>query len=70
MSRFDMEEKIMACWSTDKDIEVLYRHVCEADKLDRDFIANTLLGLTNIHQLKSQELWDLFEKMVADGDIK
>jgi len=70
MSRFNLEEKIMACWSTDQDLEVLYRHICECKELDRDFIANTLLGISNSHQLKSQELFDLFEKMIADGDIK
>ena len=68
MSRFELEEKIMACWSTDADLDVLYRNVCEKE-LDRDELANTLLGLVNLHRMRSQELWDLFEKMIADGDI-
>ena len=67
--RFTLEELINAVWGTKEEIEVLFRHVMECNELDRDYLANALLGIAVMHDIKSQELFDLFESMVSNGTI-
>ena len=67
--RFILEECISTVWGTKEEIEILFRHVMECSTLDRDYLANALLGVATMHDLKSQELFDLFESMVSNGTI-
>lgn len=70
MDRFDLEQQIMEAWGTDKDLERIYEHVCEVETLDRDTVANLLLGLQELHHLRGQKLFQIFEALVKNGDIK
>ena len=67
--RFILEESIMAAWGTKEEIELLFRHVMECDELDRDYLANALLGVATLHDLKSQELFYIYESMVSNKMI-
>lgn len=66
--RFDLEQNIMQCWNVTDDINLLYENVMEKD-LTTDQIANTLLGMKQLYELKFNKLWDNFEKLVAEGKI-
>lgn len=66
--RFDLEQNIMQCWNVTDDINLLYENVMEKD-LTTDQIANTLLGIKQLYELKFNKLWDNFEKLVAEGKI-
>lgn len=70
MDRFTLEEQMLKMWSTDVDIEQIYKYVSDVEELDRDTIANLLLGLYNMHRLRSQEAFDTFETLIQDGVIR
>lgn len=70
MDRIKLEERIMDNWSTKESIETVYEYVMESEEIDRDYLANLLLGIATMHDLKSNQLFDLFDKMVREGTIK
>jgi hypothetical protein len=64
-TRFDLEAKIMECWQTQLDIELLFKMVCDGEsELTADELENYLLGLSVIHNARSQDLFDTFEDLV------
>lgn len=67
--RFDFEQQIMKCWMVTDDINTVYNHVMDADKLDRDKIANTLSGIQHLYELKFNELFNQFEALVKHKKI-
>jgi hypothetical protein len=60
----DLESKIMDCWNITSDIQVLTEGVLEKD-MTPDQIANVLLGLETLYQLKFERLFSDYEKLVA-----
>ena len=69
MDRFDLEQALMAVWGTDKDIEAIYKYVSDTDELDRDELANLLLGLSRLHNLRGNEAFKIFESLIEDETI-
>ena len=66
--RFDLEQNIMKCWNVTEDIDLLYRSVMEKE-MTTDDIANFLLGMKAMYDLKFDELFANFEKMVHEKKI-
>ena len=67
--RFDLEQEITDCWQITKDISTLYEGVVESN-LTSDQIANTLLGLNQLYELKFNKLFTTFEKLIAEKTIR
>ena len=67
-TRFDLETEIMDCWGVTRDIDTLFEGVVESD-LTRDQIANTLLGLHQLYELKFDRLFRTFESLVNQDKI-
>ena len=76
--RFDLEEAVMATWSTQEDIQLfvdaLTNTINSADIADKDRkdlldAAETLSGLAALHGLRSQKLFRVFEQMIEDRVI-
>lgn len=67
--RFDLEQDIMKCWSITDDIQALCERVVEDEVLDRDRIANYLLGLQEIYNIKFDKLFAGFENLMHQGKI-
>jgi hypothetical protein len=64
MNRFDLEDKIMRVWCTSEDVSLLLRqHLDRETPLTEDEIANALLGIETLHEMRCQELWDCFVKV-------
>ena len=66
--RFDLEQNIMKCWNVIEDIDLLYENVMEND-MSQDDIANALLGLRVMYEMKFQKLWDNFETLIKDKKL-
>lgn len=66
--RFDLEQNIMKCWSVTEDIYLLYENVMEKE-LTKDQIANALLGLHQLYEMKFEKLFDNFETLVHDKKL-
>ena len=58
--RFDHEQQIMNCWSVCDDIQTLVEGVCDRD-ITKDQIANILMGMKDLYQLKFEKLFAQFE---------
>ena len=58
--RFDLEQEIMDCWGVVEDIDIVYH--AHGDKDDE--LANVLLGLKTLYQLKFERLFNTFEDCV------
>jgi aryl-alcohol dehydrogenase-like predicted oxidoreductase len=58
----------MRCWNVTEDIDLLYRNVMERD-LTKDDIANALLGIKTLYEMKFEETFDCFTKLVHEGKI-
>lgn len=66
--RFDLEQNIMKCWNVTEDIYLLYENVMEKE-LTKDQIANALLGLHQLYEMKFEKLFDNFETLVHDKKL-
>lgn len=66
--RFDLEQQIMACWNVTSDIDTLCESVCESD-MTTDQIANILLGMKQLYELKFDKMFSTFEQLIQDGSI-
>ena len=66
-NRFDLEEEIMNIWQTEDDLDaVVHRIMINPDPIPNKEIANLLISVSKIHDLRCQKLFDIFEKMVQD----
>lgn len=69
-NRFDLEQAIMTCWAVVDDIRALNNQYQNTGNMTEDQIANYLLGLETIYQVKFEQLQSMFEQMIQDGKIQ
>ena len=58
----------MACWSVTSDIDTLCEGVLESD-MTTDQIANTLLGMKQLYELKFDKMFRTFEQLIQNKSI-
>jgi hypothetical protein len=68
VDRFDLEQDIMKCWNVTEDIDLLYRNVMERG-MTTDDIANALLGIKTLYEMKFDEMFSHFETLVSEKKI-
>ena len=68
-TRFDLEQEIMDCWGVTDDINVLAENVMEKSP-DADTIANVLIGMQSLYQMKFERLFDTFEQCIKNKELK
>jgi hypothetical protein len=57
----DLESAIMVAWQTVEDIELLYKHHGDAPiPMTEDEIANALLGIMILHDMRCEALMDTY----------
>lgn len=66
--RFDLEQNIMRCWNVTEDIDLLFENVMESD-MTTDDIANALLGMKQLYDMKFEKLWANFEQLIKDKKL-
>ena len=69
-NRFDFEQQIMTCWNVVEDVKALNCQMQDVGNMTPDQVANYLLGLETIYQVKFEQLFAMFETMVHEGMIK
>lgn len=62
-TRFDLEQQILSCWSITDDLEVLAKAVLEHDNFIKDDMANVLIGLKIMYNLRFDEMFKTFENL-------
>lgn len=66
--RFSFEQQIFDCWNVTKDINTLFEGVVDRD-MTQDQIANTLLGMQQLYELKFTKLFDMFEELLHNKEL-
>jgi hypothetical protein len=66
--RFDLEQAFMMCWQTVDDLKLLSEMVTE-DALDTDKIANAVMGIELLHEMRCKKTMDIFEHVVSNGEL-
>jgi hypothetical protein len=72
-NRFDLEQEIMECWNVTGDMDDLYAYVMNGGdnaEFDRDKVANIVLGLIQLYDLKFNKLFNTFEQCIERKEIK
>ena len=59
--QFDFEQQIMNCWNITTDLKDLNEGVLESD-LSKDQIANTLIGMEQLYNIRFEKLFRIFEQ--------
>lgn len=68
--RFDFEQQLLDCWNITKDLKTVYEGICDSSPaLTEDQIANSLIGLETLYELKFNKLWSMFENGVNQRSI-
>lgn len=67
--RFDLEQQIMTCWSVVDDIKALNNQYQNVGNMTQDQVANYLLGLETIYQVKFEQLFAMFEQLIQEKRI-
>ena len=67
-NRFDLEQEILDCWKVTDDIDILLEYVCDGEN-DQDYVANVLLGLKNLYDLKFDRTFATFEECIKNGQL-
>jgi hypothetical protein len=68
-NRLDFEQQIMDCWSVCEDIDTLYK-MSDIRQISEDELANALLGLKTLYQMKFELLFNTFEVLLREDKIK
>jgi hypothetical protein len=59
-THFDLEDAIYKVWQTADDIETLYKYHGDAEQpMTEDEIANALIGLKQMHDMRCWQLMDM-----------
>jgi hypothetical protein len=66
--RFDFEQSLMKCWNITEELDTIAAGALEYD-WSKDQIANSLIGLKVIYDLKFNQLFDMFERGVRERKI-
>ena len=70
--RFDLETAIMSAWNTSEDIDLIFHNTdnLELNAKDCDTLQNQLLALKYISDLRMSKVWNVFEELIKEGEIK
>jgi hypothetical protein len=66
--RFDLEQQIMNCWNVVDDIKMV-QAMTDLRPLSEDELANALLGLQTLYQMKFEVLFNTFEKLIKEQKL-
>ena len=69
MDRFKLEENIMNCWQVVDDLKTIYHSEKLYEDEDENEMQNALLGMFTLYQLKFEELFATFEKLIQEDKI-
>jgi hypothetical protein len=67
-NRFDLEQQIMDCWKVTDDIELVYDTIMNSN-MSNDQLANALLGMITMYNLKFNRCFATFEECVSKKDV-
>jgi len=68
--RFDLEDAIMRLWSSDQDVETLFKYYYDRQgEVDVEEMANALLGIKQMIQIRGELAFELFERLIKEKKL-
>jgi hypothetical protein len=67
IDQFDLEQDIMNCWQVVDDLKTFSRRYLDGDKMTEDEVANIMIGLESLYQIKFEQLFGTFEQCLKNG---
>lgn len=62
---YELEEKIMDCWSVCNDLKTAYTQICDGEREPTiDEITNALMGMEQLYNWKFEQLFFIFEQIL------
>jgi hypothetical protein len=69
-TRFDLEDAIMRLWSSDQDVETLFKYYYDRQgEVDVEEMANALLGIKQLIHIRGELAFELFEKLIKEEKL-
>lgn len=74
--RFDLEQDIMKCWNITEDLDMVLERVLDSPSFEgmppelSDKMANLLIGMKELYEMRFETLWETFELMIKEGQFK
>jgi hypothetical protein len=69
MNRFDLEENIQAMGAVEEDLKALLYKVGDSPTSPtEDELANTIIGMIELHKIRYEKLWNCFEQLIAENE--
>jgi hypothetical protein len=63
-THFDLEDAIYKAWQTSDDLEVFFKYHGDAEQpMTEDEVANALLGLKSLHDMRCWQLMDMLTRV-------
>lgn len=70
MDRFDLEERISDMLNIESELEALIYKIGDSpEQPSEDDILNLLIGITSLHKVRYERLWNTFEKLIETNVI-
>lgn len=72
MTRFELEQAIFTSWNTKDDIDLVMKFLDKVkfeNSEDADTLSNLLLGISSLHQQRSENLFEVFKQLIHDKKI-
>ena len=69
--RFDLEQHLMECWNVTSDVDMLLEAILDSPRFSdmpaeySDRIANMLLGVKELYEMRFERLWSTFEDCIT-----
>ena len=69
-TRFELEDAIMRLWSSDQDVDTLFKYYYERQgAVDVEEVANALLGIKQLIHMRGELVFELFEKLIKEKQL-
>ncbi len=66
IDRFDLEQDIMNCWQVVDDLKTFSRRYLDGAEMSEDEVANVLIGIESLYQIKFEQLFGTFEQCIKN----
>ena len=71
VDRFDLEDSLMKVEQISEDLNLIAKMFCDrATKITEDEMVNVLIGISEMHKYRCEEMFSIFEKMISTGQFK
>jgi hypothetical protein len=65
--RFDLESAIQTVWNTKDDLELITQQMVDgSEPMTEDELANVMIGLSELHDIRCKKLFSVFETMLRE----